>query len=132
MKLKASPLVESEFEGGRADIVEFSFGPSGLRIVVSFLDEDSDLYQEIVFPEVRGFRSLDEGDLVPYWKSGVFSNSRHSVFEIASGGWMEQEIQTPGMLATTHAVGWYREWFVVSMDQCVNVIAKDPPLIRRL
>jgi len=132
MKLKVSPLESSEFEGGRADIVEFSFGPSGLRIVVSFLDEDSDLYQEIVFPDVRGFRSLDEGDLLPYWQSGEFSNRRHSVFEITSGGWIKQELQTSGMLATTNVVGWYREWFVVSINQCVNVIAKNQPLIRRL
>lgn len=40
----------------------------------------------INFKSYDGFRYLDEGDLMRYWESDVFSPPCH-VFEIESGGW---------------------------------------------
>jgi hypothetical protein len=133
MKLKVKPVEGSEIEGNHDDIVELSLGPSGLRIVIATLvKDDDDGYLEAFFYNPRGFRYLDEGDLLAYWKSGAFAPRSHSIFEITSGGWMEQERRTQGMLDTTNAVGGLREWFIVTTNGCLNVIANTPPLMRKL
>jgi hypothetical protein len=116
-----------------SDLCDLSLGFSGLRIAVC-LGEDAhgnDQFVEILFTAPRGFRYLDEGDLLPYWQSGVFDTSRYVVFEIRGGGWAEQEEQN-GMLNVTAAVGTYREWFIVSSNACLNVISAIEPLVRFL
>lgn len=83
---------------------------------------------EVTFTAPRGFRYLDEGDLLCYWRSGAFETSRYLVFEIKSGGWADQEEQN-GMLDVTAAVGTYREWLIVSSNACLNVISAVEPLV---
>jgi hypothetical protein len=133
MQIEASPIEGSETEGKLDDIAELTLGPSGLRVVVvSLKDDESNVYLEVFFPSPRGFRYLDEGDLLRYWRSPELSPRKHSVFEITGGGWMEQERQTTGMLDSTAAFGWFREWFIITDNGCLNVIAGEPPLLRRL
>ena len=115
------------------DLCDVSLGHSGLRVAVS-LGEDqqgNERFVEIVFTAPRGFRYLDEGDLLPYWSSRAFDTSLYLVFEIRSGGWAEQEEQS-GMLNVTAAVGTYREWFIASSSACLNVISAVEPLVRVL
>src|SRR6478672_2311152 len=127
MKLDIKPVEGSEIGGNYHDIVELSLGPSGLRIIIAaFVKDDDDEYLEAYFYNPRGFRYLDEGDLLAYWRSGAFAPRSHCIFEIASGGWMEQE-RTQGMLNTTDAVGLFREWFIVTTNGCLNVITNTPP-----
>ncbi|HYD60628.1 MAG TPA: hypothetical protein VEC35_09755 [Noviherbaspirillum sp.] len=133
MQIKALPIEGSETEGKLDDIAELSLGPSGLRVVIGrLMDDDSYTYLEVFFSSPRGFRYLDEGDLLRYWRSDELSPRKHSIFEIAAGGWMEQERQTAGMLDTTAAVGWYREWFIITANGRLNVIAGEPPLLRKI
>ncbi len=116
-----------------SDLCELSVGFAGLRAVLH-LGEDAqgdDRFVEIVFTAQRGFRCLDEGDLLPYWASGAFDTANYVVFEIKSGGWAEQETMN-GMLNTTGAVGAYREWFIASSNACLNVISNVEPLVRLL
>jgi hypothetical protein len=116
-----------------SDLCDLSLGFAGLRVAVHLgEDEDAnDRFVEIVFTAPRGFRYLDEGDLLPYWGSGAFDTSRHLVFEIKRGGWAEQEEQS-GMFNVTAAVGTFREWFIASSSACLNVISTAEPLIRIL
>lgn len=116
-----------------SDLCDLSLGLSGLRAAVSLgEDEQGDSkFIEIVFTAPRGFRYLDEGDLLPYWRSGAFDTSRYLVFEIKSGGWAEQEEQS-GMLNVTAAVGTYREWLIVSSNACLNAVSAVEPLVRLL
>lgn len=118
---------------GPTDLCDLSLGFSGLRLAVLIGrdEQENDLFVEIVFTTIRGFRYLDEGDLLFYWRSGAFDTANYLVFEIKAGGWAEQEVGN-GMLDTTAAVGAYREWFIVSGNACVNVISVGEPLIRFL
>lgn len=113
------------------NLTDLTVGYVGLRIavLVGRDDDENDQFVEIVFPAFRGFRYLDEGDLLRYWRSGKFDTSNHVVFEMKSGGWAKQE-ERNGMLDVTAAVGNYREWLIVSGNACVNVIAQDEPLVR--
>ena len=131
MKITVEPKSKSYMGKVFTGIGELSLGASGLRIVVTAIDEISKKRTliEILFEEIRGFRVLDEGDLIPYWQSKVFEPGYY-LFEIMSGGWLEQEKQFPGMLAITEAVGDSREWFICTEYNCVNVLSVNPPLIR--
>lgn len=116
-----------------SDLCDLSLGFSGLRVAVCLGKDEhgDDRFVEIVFTAPRGFRYLDEGDLLPYWHSNAFDTSHHLVFEIKRGGWAEQEEQS-GMLNVTAAVGTCREWFVASSNACLNVISPVEPKVRFL
>lgn len=116
-----------------SDLCDLSLGFSGLRVAVGLGEDEhgNDRFVEIVFTAPRGFRYLDEGDLLPYWRSSAFDTSRYLVFEIKGGGWVEQEEQS-GMLNVTAALGTHREWFIASSNRCLNVISAVEPLVRFL
>jgi hypothetical protein len=116
-----------------SDLCEVTFSSLVLHALIqlSANDDDEDRFLEIVFKGPRGFRYLDEGDLLPYWRSKAFDNSSHLVHEVKRGGWAEQEEQS-GMLNVTAAIGSHREWLVVSSNGCLSVIATTEPLIRFL
>lgn len=105
---------------------------SGLRIVVYLGELESEpRYLEVFFTDPRGFRYLDEGDLLPYWETGSFREPGQVVFEIKEGGWAEQE-EHAGLLSVTAAVGGHREWFVPTSSACVNVVSRSAPIVRLL
>jgi len=116
-----------------SDLCEVTFSSLVLRALIQLSknDDDEDRFLEIVFKGPRGFRYLDEGDLLPYWRSNAFDNSSHLVHEVKCGGWTEQEEQN-GMLNVTAAIGSCREWLVVSSNGCLSVIATTEPFIRFL
>jgi hypothetical protein len=131
MQLAARPVGRLNTSRRASDVAELSLGITGLRVVVHVGSSDSDeqLNVEYLFDVPRGFRFLDEGDLLRYWAAGVFSVD-HQLFEILSGGWMDQECKFPGMLSVTNAVGSFREWFICTSNGCINVLSVDEPLIR--
>lgn len=105
---------------------------SGLRLVVFVGElESENRYLEVLFTDPRGFRYLDEGDLLPYWETGAFRISDQVVFEIKEGGWLEQE-EHAGLLNVTAAVGGHREWFIPTSSACLNVISRSAPIVRLL
>jgi hypothetical protein len=116
-----------------ADLCDVTFSLQILRAVVCLEEDESgeDRYLEVAFKNARGFRYLDEGDLLPYWRSGAFDNTQHLVHEISHGGWAEQE-ERNGFLNTTAALGLPREWIVVSSNGCLNVISTAEPIVRLL
>ena len=116
-----------------SDLCDVSLSSMVLRAIVDLGEDENheDRLLEIVFKYSKGFRYLDEGDLLPYWRSGAFDNSEHLIHEIKRGGWAEQEEQN-GMLNVTAAVGLHREWLIVSSNGCLNVISTVEPLVRFL
>jgi hypothetical protein len=131
MQLAARPVGPRCTARSESDITELSLGRTGLRVVVqiNLRDSDEQLQFEYHFDTPRGFRFLDEGDLLRYWESAAFSGDHH-LFEILSGGWRDQECQFPGMLSVTSAVGAFREWFICTSNGCINVLSVNEPLIR--
>ncbi|MGM9484957.1 hypothetical protein ACS5PN_27455 [Roseateles sp. NT4] len=131
MQISAKPVGRPYTGQAESDIVEASLGRSGLRVLVETYPHDTDARPgtEFLFEVARGFRYLDEGDLLAYWQSKAFA-SGHRLFEIEAGGWLDQERQQTGMLSTTDAVGSFREWFICTSNGCMNVLSVNEPLIR--
>ncbi len=132
MNIKAQPLGnEYRFGGKESDIVEVFGSLSGLRIIVTtWIDEVNERLLEVYFRRVRGYRYLDEGDLIAYWKTETFRTSHH-VYEITDGGWLRGEPLEPGILEISHSFEM-REWFIATTNGCMNVLAAHPPELKEL
>jgi hypothetical protein len=131
MQLRARAVGDLHRTRRKSGIAELSLGTTGLRVVVHCNRQDSDeqLHVEYHFDAPRGFRLLDEGDLLRYWETRTFAVD-HQLFEILSGGWMDQECQLAGMLDVTSGVGTFREWFICTNNDCLNVLSVNEPLVR--
>jgi len=116
-----------------SDISELSIGRGGLRIllITGPADKNVNSIVEITFPYCAGMRLLDEGDIFGCWNCKDFSTGHH-VYEIISGGWKDQELNTPGMLVISGEAIPHREFFIVTSNNCVNALSQDPPTIRTL
>jgi len=77
---------------------------------------------KFTFDLVTGFRFLDEGDLLRYWRSEGYRGGHH-LFSVEAGGWAEEEFKLEGVTEKR------REWLVVTGNGCMNVFAHDAPEI---
>ncbi len=132
MNIEAQPLGnEYRFDGKESDIVEVFDTFSGLRVIVStWIDSINETLLEVYFRRVRGYRYLDEGDLIAYWQTETFRSSHH-VYEITNGGWLTGEIVETGTLEIAKAFE-LREWFVCTTNGCMNILAALPPELKDL
>ena len=130
MNIEARPLGhEYRFDGKESDIVEVFDSVSGLRIIVAtWIDEVNEILLEVYFRRVQGYRHLDEGDLIAYWKEETFRTPHH-VYEITNGGWLSGEAFQEGILEIARSF-IYREWFICTTNGCMNVIAADAPELK--
>lgn len=114
-----------------SDITDVIYTSSGLRItVIAATSMFTNIYLELHFSSVSGFRMLDEGDLLGYWESKAFQTDHH-LYEIISGGWATGEIISDGILSRNFDPN-YREWFVATTNRCMNVLSDDEPMIREI
>ena len=116
-------------EKSSSNIYELSY-VAGLRVVVATQPRGSlkHLWLEYYFPHPRGFRMLDESDMLGWWKNKTF-HSDHHLYEITEGGWLSEDAVG---FSVTKASMKVREWLITSSNDCVSVIASEPPLIREL
>jgi hypothetical protein len=112
--------VEPQFTAG-SEIIRISYGSARLELTIRGVGGGS---VRVSFEDVAGFRVLDERDLLDFWPTCSTPNGW--LFEIASGGWLDQESQREGfmMRAMNENV---REFFVTGEDDCVNVLARAQP-----
>ena len=116
-------------ESHESDISSITDTKDGLTIIIDTIDEHGRQKNlKVHFSYVRGFRYLDEGDLIYYWESEKFRSPFH-VYEIISGGWCNGEVIQPGILSVSEAIK-LREWFVTTTNGCVNVISNSPPTVQ--
>jgi hypothetical protein len=80
---------------------------------------------EVTFEQPRGFRCLDEGDMLNYWTERIVLDNWF--FEVLEGGWMDHEATRDGFISKTFG---YREFLICGIDDCVSVLSKAPPLFR--
>jgi hypothetical protein len=132
MNIEAQPFGnEYRFDGKESDIVEVLDSISGLRVIVTTsIDEVNERLLEVYFRRVQGYRYLDEGDLIAYWKTETFRTPHH-VYEITNGGWLTGEAVHEGILEISKSFE-YREWFICTTNGCMNVIAANPPELKDL
>lgn len=81
----------------------------------------------VTFESAIGFRVLDEGDLVEFWKH--LSSKDGWLFQILAGGWFELESQRDGFISqhNSHVC----EYLIVGPNECVSVLAYKPPLVAK-
>ncbi|HEX8248734.1 MAG TPA: hypothetical protein VF599_11210 [Pyrinomonadaceae bacterium] len=131
MQFEASPYGKEYRFDQQSDITDVIYASSGLRItVIAATSMFTNVYLDIHFSSVSGFRLLDEGNLIAYWESGAFE-SNHHVYEVLSGGWSNGEPLPDGILSVRELID-YREWLIATTNQCITVLSADEPLIREI
>ena len=92
-------------------------------LVVTLTSPDDRIAATLTFTDVVGFRVLDEGDLLEFWPDCA---SDHGwLFRITAHGWFDQEIARRGFLHDR--VPGLGEFFVASQNDCISVLAGQPP-----
>jgi hypothetical protein len=128
MKFEVRPIGKKYRFDQESDITDVIYTRTGLRVtVIAATSMFTNIYLEFHFDWVAGFRMLDELDLLGYWESGAFRDGHH-LYEIISGGWATGEVRQEGVIRDEQD---YREWFIVTTNQCMNVLAGEP-LVREL
>ncbi len=74
----------------------------------------------IIFESPRGFRLLDEADLLECWPH--FSSDKGWFFKINSGGWLAHESKRNGFAEEMHSLDI--EYFIAGEDDCISVIMR--------
>jgi hypothetical protein len=119
-------------DGQESDIVELFDTFSGVRITVAtWIDSINEIYVQIYWRQVHGYRYLDEFDLIAYWKTEKF-RSGHHVYEITAGGWLRGEPVLPDMFDSARTNSDLREWFICTTNGSMNVLAASPPEITEI
>jgi len=81
---------------------------------------------KLVFPGVRGFRYLDEGDMLQYpYPEGAHLNY---FSEVKAGGWLLQEAAF-GNITTPEGC---KEYLISTDNECVCVLSHENPILLRL
>jgi hypothetical protein len=83
-------------------------------------------FARVVFHDVRGFRVLDEGDLLEFWNT--YSEPNGWLWEVHAGGWLDLERRRPRFNLLSLPL---REFFVVD-DPCISVLCERQPTIEDL
>jgi len=76
----------------------------------------------LIFKRTRGFRYLDEGDMLKY----PFPDNctRNYVNRINQNGWAQQENDFGNIVTSDH-----QEYLVATDNECITVLAYEKPLI---
>lgn len=112
-----------------SNVIELTYNQAGLRIViVAATSMFTNVFLEIHFNNINGFRMLGEENLIAYWETEKFK-SNHHIYEILSGGWTSGEPLADGILSTSEFIS-YREWFIATTNDCVTVLSSEEPHIR--
>jgi hypothetical protein len=91
-----------------------------LRITARFETQRSPVY--VVFKAATAFRVLDEGALLEYWSPAT--RSAGWVWKV-EGGWLGREVED----GVARDVIQGEEYLVCGVDECVSVIATEPPQV---
>src|SRR5262245_40647020 len=78
------------------------------------------------FESVKGFRVLDEGDLLEFWPTCSWPNGGW-LWVVHEGGWFDFESTRPGFLYMKYKGA--SEYLVTGENECVSVISYDCPVV---
>lgn len=102
------------------EVVGVSFDLWVLRLTLQFPGVTSPTYVD--FTDVDGFRVLDEGDLLEFWRPDV--RKPGWLWRVVAGGWRELESTRRGFIRTNA-----QEYLVLGMNDCVSVFAGGAPRV---
>ncbi len=112
---------------GYSTITEFSFGESGLRLVLSG-SANSESFVEVLFTGANAFQVLMECDYHAYWQKDNF-RTNHMIYQIKSGGWRDR-VGCNYMQVLNVDYDSQTEWLVTANDYCVSVVSGSAPIVR--
>lgn len=104
---------------------------TGELVIYYHSNGDENANFQIVFKHPRGFKLLDESDMINYWE--VLWEEKllpaNGLFEVQSGGWLDMEDNAGGF---TSKLLECREFLITGADDCVSVLSFNEPEIRRI
>lgn len=107
--------MDIKFYKGNCTYVEsLSYDLDTLKIIIV---AESNKRIEVTFKQPIGFRCLDEGDLLEFWKNPKITNNW--LIQIHDSGWFEQESKRPGFLSKDCDIN---EYLIKGKNECVNVL----------
>lgn len=109
---------------GLPEITFVSYDLWYLQITLWFDNQKPPIY--VRFESVRGFRLLDEGDLLEFWSA---DRPAGWLWEIGKGGWFALENKRSGFLSGKSETNEVREYLVLGINDCLSVLAYDEPEI---
>ena len=121
---KAESVSIAEGFPGVPEITNVSYDLWYLQITLWFENKKPPLY--VRFDGIRGFRLLDEGDLLEFW-----SDSRPSgwLWKIEKGGWFDLEKLREGFISAKTERNEIKEYLIGGINDCISVLAYDEPVI---
>lgn len=124
-----NPVCESVAVGlyleGIPEITNVSYDLWTVRITLYFPGKISPVY--LIFKDLRGFRILDEGNLLEFWTPEA--RTAGWIWRVITGGWIALEKMRDGYL-DGHYENERSEYLVVGLNSCVSIISSsDPELI---
>jgi hypothetical protein len=129
MKFEVKPHGKKYRFDQESNIIEVIYTRTGLRIIViAATSMFTNIFLDIHFNNISGFRLLDEGDLIAYWESEAFNSNDH-IYEILAGGWSNGEPIPDGILSKREFIG-FREWFIATTNECITVLSGEEPQVR--
>ena len=105
-------------------LTELRYEPGSLRLSLQFADAAE---VAIEFDGVCGFRVLDEGDLLEFWAPETRPNGW--LWRVEDGGWRALEAQRDGFILGQDTT--CQEFLVVGQDECVGILARHDPTVRK-
>ena len=108
---------------GLPEIAAINYDLWLLRITAHFPDLDHPVY--VTFDAPRGFRVLDEGDLLEFWDKDVRADGW--LWQVDSGGWLDLESSREGFVSGL--TGGYSEYLILGQHECLSVITNSGPTI---
>ena len=118
-----STLAGSEILSGIPEITDINYDLTLLRVTLEFENAEHPVY--INFDEVRGFRVLDEGDLLEFWDPEA--RAEGWLWRVSEGGWFDLENYREGFISGV--TGDCHEFLIVGVKACVSVLAGGEPRI---
>jgi hypothetical protein len=124
MPLELRPFDAEAGMPSTSDISWINYDGRKLEVVVAQVATSAGKFKglKLTFDWVTGFRFLDEGGLLRYWRSDGYLGGHH-LFSVEAGGWAEEEFKLEGVIEKRP------EWLVVTGNGCMNVFAHDAPEI---
>ena len=124
-KVIARPLERGSVIGRGSEILRIEYSLGGMTVYVRDVEGNG---FAVVFEDVRGYRVLDERNLAEYWPECSEPNGR--IFEVESGGWLDQERRRP-LFLEFELIADLKEFLVAGIEDCVSVLCVEPPEVCR-
>ncbi|MDH3973801.1 MAG: hypothetical protein OEV42_05935 [Deltaproteobacteria bacterium] len=108
---------------GLPEVTDIHYDLWLLRITLRFQEIDNPVY--VTFDAPKGFRVLEEGDLLEFWSND--SRPKGWLWVVKSGGWYDLEKNRSGFVSGV--TGVYSEYLILGESECVSVITDNEPVI---